>query len=79
MNYKYVPKLFLEKYGVCLKKRKHEAAISDLKTKLESDKKQSDTRLHQIEKRLADLERGTYLEDRSKIHGDGDYYYDSDY
>ena len=65
--------------GCAWKKRKHEAAISDLKTKLESDKKQSDTRLHQIEKRLADLERGTFLEDRSKIHGDDDYYYDSDY
>ena len=65
--------------GCAWKKRKHEAAISDLKMELESDKKQSDTRLHQIEKRLADLERGTYLEDRSKIHGDGDYYYDSDY
>ena len=44
---------------------------------LESDKKQSDTRLHQIEKRLADLEKGTFLEDRSKIYGDDDYYYNS--
>ena len=60
MNYKYVPKLFLEKYGVCLKKRKHEAAISDLKMELESVKKQSANtlaRLTQIENRFAYLER----------------------
>ena len=44
---------------------------------LKSVKMQSDNRLNQIENRLAVLEKGTYLEDRSKIHGDDDYYYDS--
>ena len=55
---------------MCLKKRKHEAAISDLKMELESVKKQSantlarltqienrfDNRLNQIENRFAHLE-----------------------
>ena len=56
---------------------KYEATISNLQMELKSVKSQSDTtlaRLTQIENRLADLEQGTYLEDRSN---DDDYYYDS--
>ena len=56
------------------KNRKYEATISNLQMELKSVKMQSDNRLNQIENRLADLEQGTYLEDRSN---DDDYYYDS--
>ena len=49
---------------------------------LESVKKQSDTRLHRIEKKFLDRlnqieNRFAHLEGRSKIYGDDDYYYDS--
>ena len=37
---------------MCLKKRKHEVAISDLQMKLESVKKHHDNRLKQIEDRF---------------------------
>ena len=41
---------------MCLKKRKHEVAISDLQMKLESVKKHHDNRLKQIENRILNIE-----------------------
>ena len=76
---------------MCLKKRKHEAAISDLKMELESVKKQSDTKLHQIEKRFDDrlnqIENSfAYLkglqnrpDSGKRYDNDDDYYYGPDY
>ena len=41
---------------MCLKKRKHEVAISDLQMKLVSAKKHHDNRLKQIENRILNIE-----------------------
>ena len=76
---------------MCLKKRKHEADISELQMELVSVKKSLDNvlnqienivdnRLNQIENRFAYLKGDQNRPDSSgKLYDDEDYYYGPDY